>query len=70
MLSFVSMASIRKDFDEAMKKQGYVRVKVKLEEWGISADKFQKLLKAGYECDWFIVNGVRYIHIDTPKPEV
>jgi len=68
MLSLVSMASIRKDFDAAMEKQGYVRAKVMCEKWCITSDQLSRLIKKGFECDTFIVNGVRYISKDTPEP--
>lgn len=69
MFNFISMNAIRKDFDGAMKKAGYVRAKVICEAWGISSDKFASLLKKGFECDSFIVNGVRYVSVYTQKPE-
>ena len=71
MLNLVSMSSIRKDFDAAMKKQGYVRAKVMCDQWGITNEKLNKLIKNGFVCDNFIVNNVRYISVNAegPQPE-
>lgn len=70
MMNFVSMKSIRENFDAAMEKQGYVRSKIMLDKWGITANQFQKLLKKGFECDTFVVNGVRYISVNEEGPEM
>lgn len=68
MFNLVSMNAIRTDFDAAMEKQGYLRATVMYKNWGITAKKFAALVKKGYDCDSFIVNGVRYIHKDAPNP--
>jgi hypothetical protein len=52
-----------------MERQGYVRAKVMCEKWGITTDKLAKLMKKGFTCDSFIVNGVRYISRDAKGPE-
>lgn len=68
MAKFVSFEAIKKDFDTAMAGMGYVRAKVKCEEWGISLDKLNRLFKKGYTCDSFIVNNVRYISVKAQRP--
>lgn len=68
MFKFVSMKDIRADFDSAMEKQGYVRAKVLCDKWGITTDKLSHFIKKGYECDSFVVNGVRYIQKDSVAP--
>lgn len=70
MFKFVSMKSIREDFDAAMERQGYVRAKIMTDKWGITASQFQKLLKKGFECDTFVVNGVRYISVNAEGPQM
>lgn len=69
MFNLISMNSIKTDFDGAMERQGYVRAKVMCEKWGITTDKLAKLMKKGFECDSFIVNGVRYISRAAKGPE-
>lgn len=68
MFNFVSMNAIKANFDAAMKKQGYVRAKVLCDKWGITTDKLSHLIKKGFECDSFVVNGVRYVQKDTISP--
>lgn len=70
MFNLVSMKSIREDFDAAMERQGYVRSKIMLDKWGITANQFQKLIKKGFECDSFVVNGVRYISVNAQGPQM
>jgi len=68
MFNLVSMNAIKADFDSAMEKQGYVRAKVLCDKWGITTDKFNRLIKKGFECDSFVVNGVRYVQKDSVAP--
>lgn len=69
MFKFVSLDSIRKDFDSALESLGYVRAKVLCDEWGITTAQFNKIIAKGFDCDNFIVNNVRYISVKTKKPE-
>lgn len=68
MFNLVSMNAIKADFDAAMEKQGYVRAKVLCDQWGITTDKLNRLIKKGFECDSFVVNGVRYVQKDSIAP--
>lgn len=70
MFGFISMKDIRYDFDYAMRKAGYVRAGEKCQEWGITTKRLTYLIQKGYECDNFIVNGVRYVHVDSRKPDI
>lgn len=69
MFNLISMNAIKNDFDGAMERQGYVRAKVMCEKWGITTEKLAKLMKKGFTCDNFIVNGVRYISRAAKGPE-
>ena len=67
MAKFVSMDAIKKDFDAAMAGMGYVRIKVKCEEWGITQNQYAAFVKKGYikNEDAFTVNNVKYISKNT-----
>lgn len=70
MFNLVSMKSIKKDFDAAMEREGYVRAKVLCDAWGISPEKLNRMIRNGeYKCDCFIVNNVRYISVNAVCPE-
>ena len=69
MFNLISMNAIRNDFDGAMERQGYVRAKVMCDKWGITPNQLSKLIKKGFVCDSFIVNGVRYISKDAERPQ-
>lgn len=69
-MTFVPLDAIKNDFDATMVNAGYVRAKVLCDKWGITTDKLTKLIKnEEYQCDQFIVNGVRYLHKDSVCPE-
>lgn len=69
MAKFIPFDDIRNDFDGAMKRMGYVRVKERCEEWGITAANFREQTRDGwYKEDTFIVNGVRYISVQAKSP--
>lgn len=68
MFGLISMKMIRTDFDGAMAREGYVRTKVMAQRWGMTVKQVNKAFSNGYSCDNFIVNGVRYIHVDAEKP--
>lgn len=67
MAKFVSMDAIKKDFDVAMAGMGYVRIKVKCEEWGITQNQYAAFVKKGYIKNEgaFTVNNVKYISKST-----
>ena len=69
-MDFVSLDSIKKDFDLAMMHAGYVRTKIMADHWGMSADQLNKCFKKGYTCDSFMVHNVRYMSVASEKPEV
>lgn len=66
MSKFVSFDAIKTDFDAAMASMGFVRIKVKCDEWGIKTSQYASLLKKG--CikneNAFTVNNVKYISKD------
>lgn len=68
MFGFVRMSRIKKDFDAAMEREGYVRAKVLCEKWGITTAQFNKAFQKGYTCDNFIVNNVRYVSVYADPP--
>lgn len=68
MFGLVCMNRIKKDFDGAMEREGYVRAKVMCEKWGITTSQFNKAFQKGYTCDSFIVNNVRYVSIYADPP--
>lgn len=68
-MDFVSMDSIKKDFDLAMMHAGYVRTKIMADHWGITNEKLHACFRKGYTCDCFVVNGVKYMSVAAEKPE-
>lgn len=70
MFGLVCMNRIKKDFDGAMEREGYVRAKVMCEKWGITTSQFNKAFQKGYTCDSFIVNNVRYVSIYADAPNI
>ena len=67
MARFVSMDAIKKDFDAAMDTMGFVRIKVKCEEWGITQNQYAAFVKKGRikNENAFTVNNVKYISKNT-----
>lgn len=70
MFGLVCMNRIKRDFDGAMEREGYVRAKVMCEKWGITTSQFNKAFQKGYTCDSFIVNNVRYVSIYADAPNI
>ena len=69
MMNFISLEAIRRGaFDKALEQCGYVRSAKMAERWGITPSKLNKYFSAGYTCDCFKINGVRYISIEAPNP--
>ena len=69
MLNFISLETIKRgELDTALEKLGYLRSKKIAEKWGITSDKLNKYFAAGFTCDCFKINGVRYISVKTKNP--
>ena len=69
-LNFVSLKSIKEgNLDAALEKFGYVRSKVMAERWGLTQNQLNKKFAAGYTCDEFKINGIRYMSTSAVKPE-
>lgn len=68
-MDFISMNSIRTNFDAAMMRAGYVRTKIMCDHWGITQDQLNYCFRKGYVCDCFMVNGVKYMSVASNKPE-
>ena len=70
MSKFVSLDALRKDLDTAMAGVGYVRIKVKCDEWGITPAKYANLVRNNViKEDSVTIHTVKYISKDTPRPE-
>lgn len=67
MAKFVSFDMIRTDFDKAMEGMGYVRIKKKCEEWGITQNQYAAFVRKGLikNEDSFTVQNVKYISKNT-----
>ena len=71
MINLISLEAIKNGkLDESLEKLGYVRTKVMADRWDISADKINKYFSAGYTCDSFKLNGVRYISVNALNPKI
>ena len=69
MSKFVSFDELKTNFDGVMRRMGYIRIKEKCEDWGITAENFRTQTKGGwYKEDSFIVNGVKYISKNAKSP--
>lgn len=69
MLNLISLETIKKGkLDDALEKLGYVRTKVMAERWGLTNDRVNKYFSAGYTCDNFKINNIRYISVHAPNP--
>lgn len=70
MFNLISLNTIKNgNLDAALEKFGYVRAKIMAEKWGLTTDQLNKKISAGYVCDEFKVNNVRYISVDAKKPD-
>lgn len=69
ILNLISLETIKKGkLDEALEKLGYVRTKVMAERWGLTNDRINKYFSAGYTCDCFKINNIRYISVNAQNP--
>ena len=70
MFKLISLETIRKgNLDAALEKFGYVRTTQMALRWGLTPDRVNKYFSAGYTCDCFKINGVRYISVDAQNPK-
>ena len=70
MFKLISLGAIKKGtLDAALEKFGYIRTARMALRWGLTPDRVNKYFSAGYTCDCFKINGVRYISINAQNPK-